>query len=71
MWDALAKGNTYFINFEGYSIDENGFLRFRGRVYIPNVEELRRLIMDEAHRAPYSAHPGVKKMHETLKREFF
>ena len=45
--DALAKGKTSF--FEGYSIDENGFLRFIRRMYIPNVEELRRLIMDEAH----------------------
>ena len=32
---------------------------------------LRRLVLDEAHRAPYSAHPGVHKMLETLKKAFY
>ena len=57
--------------FEGYSLDIDGLLQFRGRIYVPKDSGLRRLVMDESHRSPYSAHPGVKKMYETLKNVFF
>lgn len=52
-------------------MDDEGFLIFKGRMYILNVDEIQRLIMDEAHQAPYSSHLGMKKMHETLKKAFF
>ena len=33
--------------------------------------DLRNLVMLEAHKAPYSAHPGVKKMYANLKQHYF
>ena len=68
---ALEKGKSTPTRTEGYSIDHGGLLRFQGRVYVPANEELRRLVLDEAHRAPYSTHPGVRKMLETLKKAFY
>jgi hypothetical protein len=32
-------------------------------MYVPKNEDLRRLIMEEAHRAHYFEHPRVNKMH--------
>jgi hypothetical protein len=54
-----------------YSLDNDGLLRFRGRIYVPPNDELRVLILSEAHRAVYMAHPGVTKMRADLKPLFF
>jgi hypothetical protein len=45
-------------------------LRFRGRIYVPPNEELRMMILSEAHRAVYMTHPGVTKMRVDLKPLF-
>jgi hypothetical protein len=57
--------------YEGFTFDSDGLLRFRGQIYIPPNEELRMLILSEAHRAVYMAHPGVTKMRADLKPLFF
>ena len=56
--------------FEGYYLDSDGLLRFRGRIYIPPNDELRIVILSEAHRAIYMAQPGVTKMRADLKPLF-
>ena len=40
--------------YEGYKLEEYG-LTYKVRIYIPNVADLRRVVMDEIHRAPYSS----------------
>jgi hypothetical protein len=57
--------------FEGFMFDDNGLLRFKNRIYVLLDHELRRLILSEAHRAVYMAHPEVMKMGEDLKPLFF
>lgn len=57
--------------FSDYTLESDGLLRHSGRIYVPLQDELRTLILSEAHRVPYPAHPGVKKMHVDLKRLFF
>ena len=52
--------------FAGYSLESDGLLRHTRRIYVPLLDELRTLILSEAHRAPYLAHPGVKKMYVDL-----
>ena len=44
--------------YEGYKLEEDGFLTYRGIIYIPNVADLRRDFMDEIHQDPYSSHAG-------------
>ncbi|MCI41815.1 hypothetical protein A2U01_0063049, partial [Trifolium medium] len=39
-------------------IDENGVMRCRGRVCVPDVVELKRMILEEGHRSKLSIHPG-------------
>ena len=57
--------------YEGYKLEEDGLLTFKGRIYIPNVADLRRVVMDEIHQAPYSGHPGYQKTIATARKQYF
>lgn len=67
----MDSGNILEGHFEGYSVNLEAFLLYRGSVYIPELGDLRNLVMFEAHKAPYSAHPSVKKMHANLKQHYY
>ena len=45
---------------EGYKLEEDEILTYKNRIYIPNVANMRRVVMDEIHQAPYSGHPGYQ-----------
>jgi hypothetical protein len=57
--------------YEGYTLDSDGLLRYNGRIYVPPNDELRKLILNKAHRAVYMAHPRVTKMKEDIKPLLF
>jgi hypothetical protein len=57
--------------FDGFTVDNNKLLIFKNQIYIPPNDELRSLILNEAHREVYMAHPGVMKMTVNLKPLFF
>ena len=40
-------------------------------MYIPKNGDIRSIILKEAHRALYCAHPGVKKMYADMRKLFF
>jgi hypothetical protein len=46
-------------------------LRYRGRICIPENGNIQSIILKEAHRALYCAHPGVKKMYANMRKLFF
>jgi hypothetical protein len=52
-------------------LENDGLIRYNNRIYVPPNEELRSLILSEAHRTIYMVHPGVMKMKEDLKPLFF
>jgi len=58
-------------NYEGYSLENDKLLRYKGRIYVLLNNELKSLISSESHREVYMAHPGVMKMKEDLKPLFF
>jgi hypothetical protein len=53
--------------FEGLTFDEDGLLGFKNLIYVTPNDELRSLILNQAHRAMYMAHLGVTKMRVDLK----
>jgi hypothetical protein len=57
--------------FEGSTVENDGLLIFKIRICIPPNDAFGSLILDEAHRAMYIAHPGVTKMREDLKPLLF
>ena len=63
----IESGRTLEGRFLGYVLESDGLLRHLGRIYVPMLGDLHTLVLSEAHHAPYSAHPGVKKMHADLK----
>ena len=54
--------------YEGYKLEEDGILTYKNIIYIQNVADLRRVVMDEIHQAPYSRHPGYRKTIATTKK---
>ena len=55
---------------ENFSISQDGVLTMKGRVCIPDVEGLRKLIMEEAHYSAYAMHLGSTKMCRTIKENY-
>jgi hypothetical protein len=67
----LQSGRQLDPKYEGYSLEADRLLRYRGRMYIPEDGDIRSIILKEAHRALYCAHPGVKKMYADMRKLFF
>jgi hypothetical protein len=50
--------------------DEEGVLWYNGRIYVPNIKELKDKILREAHESAYSIHPGGNKLYHDLKATY-
>ena len=70
MKDKLQK-QSLEKKYERYKLEEDGLLTYKGRIYIPDVADLRRVVMDEIHQAPYSGHPGYLKTITTTRSSIF
>jgi hypothetical protein len=51
----------------GFSENEEGVLWYKGRICVPNVNELKDMILCEAHESAYSINPEGNKMYHDLK----
>jgi hypothetical protein len=54
-----------------FHIDENVIMRCHDRVYVPDVPDLRKRILDEGHCSGLSIHPGATKMYQDLRKLFW
>jgi hypothetical protein len=48
-----------------------GLLTYKNRLYIPDCDELKRFIMDELHKIPYTSRPGYQRMIKTTRKQFY
>ena len=55
---------------KAFDLSQEGVLRCKNRLYVPNVDELRKRIMREAHHSRYSVHPWSTKMYHDLKEMY-
>jgi hypothetical protein len=55
----------------GFSVDDQGTLWYKKRICVPEIKEIRELILHEAHDSAYSIHPGSTKMHHDLKSRYW
>jgi hypothetical protein len=69
--DHIEQNTMMLSRYEDYSFDSDRFLRYNNRIYVPPNDELRNLILNEAHQAVYMAHHGLTKMKVDLKPLFF
>jgi hypothetical protein len=54
-----------------FSEDDEGVLRYKGRICVPNIKELKDKILREAHKSAYSIHPRGNKMYHDLKASYW
>ena len=64
-----------WVNFEGKIKTEvlkilikKSLLTYKNRLYVPNYEEVKHLILNGLHKKPYSRHLGYQKMITMLKK---
>jgi hypothetical protein len=55
----------------GFGIDYQGTLWYKKRICVPEIKEIRELILREAHDSAYSIHPGSTKMYHDLKSRYW
>ena len=53
-----------------HKLEDHGILKWRSIVYVPNSQELRKLVMKEMHNTIYVGHIGYQKTFETVKRQY-
>jgi hypothetical protein len=68
---SYLKKDPTWLKYKGYQMLNDGMLTNKGRLYIPNCEDLKRFIMDELHKIPYSGHLGYQKMIKATRKLFY
>ncbi|KAA0052217.1 hypothetical protein E6C27_scaffold207G00280 [Cucumis melo var. makuwa] len=54
-----------------FELKTDGAIVKQGRLGIPNISELKGVILEEAHNSAYAMHPGSTKMYRTLKKTYW
>ena len=44
---------------------------YKNRLYVPNIPEIKLLMLNEVHKSTYSRHLGYQKMITMLRKEYF
>ena len=56
---------------KGWVIHTEGSLRYRGRVLVPQLTDLREEILKEFHFSRFAVHLGSTKMYYDLRRQYY
>ncbi|GAV81381.1 RVT_1 domain-containing protein/zf-CCHC domain-containing protein/rve domain-containing protein/RVP_2 domain-containing protein, partial [Cephalotus follicularis] len=51
-----------------FRVHNDGIMRYRGRVCLPNEPELKGRLLHAAHKSTYSIHPGSTKMYQDMNK---
>ena len=54
-----------------FEVKEDGTLYYKDRVCVPDYNDLRKVILDEAHSGSFAIHPSSTKMYQDLKMSFW
>ena len=54
-----------------FTVNENGVFHYKDRVCVPDDNDLRKAILEEAHSQSFTIHPGSTKMYLDLKMSFW
>ena len=56
---------------ENYKLETDGTLLYKNKIYIPNVQDLKCMILHEIHTVPYAGHLGYQKIVPAVKSHYF
>ncbi|KAI3811031.1 hypothetical protein L1987_20746 [Smallanthus sonchifolius] len=72
---SVTEGNMYEEMSCGVELllesKSNGLLYYLNRIWIPDRDDLRTFLMNEAHKTRYSIHPGADKMYQDLRQQYW
>ena len=54
-----------------FIVNEDGVLYYKDRVCVPDDNDLRKVILEEAHSGSFAIHPSSTKMYQGLKMSFW
>ena len=53
------------------TLDEEGIIKFQHQVCVSDVAEVRKEVLEEAHKSKFFIHPGSNKMYQDLKKKWW
>jgi hypothetical protein len=56
---------------DNYKLGIDGILLRKKKIFVPNVQDLKRMILHEIHNVSYAGHPGYQKTMATIKSHYF
>jgi hypothetical protein len=56
---------------ENYKLETTGMLLYKNIIYVPNVQHLKLMILNEMHNVPYAGHLGYQKIVVVVKIHYF
>jgi hypothetical protein len=56
---------------EIYKLETDGILLYKNIIFVPNVQCLKHMILQEMHNVPYAGHPGYQKIVAAVKIHYF
>ena len=61
------------VNLNGteFKVDQKGLIWFKRRIYMPDVVDLKLIVLNEMHIPRYAGNPGYQNMIMTLKKQYF
>jgi hypothetical protein len=64
--DTMERGKA-----PNFAEDDQSTIWFKNKIYVPNVGDLRKAILREAHDSAYSIHLGSTKIYQDLKQRYW
>ncbi|WMV19430.1 hypothetical protein MTR67_012815 [Solanum verrucosum] len=65
------EGGVIIHNSSEFSFVGDGVLRYQGRLYVPNINDLREKFLPEAHSSRYFIHLGATKMYREFREVYW
>ena len=65
------KGEAESGQLKGFSVRADGTVMMGHILCVPDVRELKKEILEEAHSSAYAMHPGSTKMYHTLREHYW
>jgi hypothetical protein len=56
---------------DNYKLGVDGILLHKNKIFVPNVQDLKHIILHEMHNVPYVGNPGYQKIVAAFKRQYF
>jgi hypothetical protein len=55
---------------DNYNMEIDGILLYKNRIFVPNVQDLKHMILHDMHNVPYAGHLGYQKTMATIKSHY-